>query len=311
MKTPAPSPIIPSDTTDRTGTAGIMRRAMAEIRRRFVGLKRDVVRLFDAIPILAGNDAATAIVRTIYQMTPEQLARLSADLQATLERWISNGRDPAHVFWFATYDAEAQQLGTAQSVANLSKIAPAYAATRTLQDVVYSEAYRTRLAAAQLRSLEHWTSLSAGMRSELSSIIGRAVIDGKNPRVVRREIAERLGVSMSRAAQYAQTEITGALRDARAAEADQAKEDYGLDIALLWTSALIPTTRHWHASRNGKTYSTQEVRAFYAEGGNKYNCHCAQTEVILDDDGRPMLSKKAQSALANEKAAWFSRYGGK
>lgn len=310
MKTPAPSPIIPSDTTDRTGTAGIMRRAMAEIRRRFVGLKRDVVRLFDAIPILAGNDAATASVRTIYQMTPEQLARLSADLQATLERWISNGRDPAHVFWFATYDAEAQQLGTAQSVANLSKIAPAYAATRTLQDVVYSEAYRTRLAAAQLRSMDHWTSLSATMRSELSSIIGRAVIDGKNPRVVRREIAERLGVSMSRAAQYAQTEITGALRDARAAEADQAKEDYGLDIALLWTSALIPTTRHWHASRNGKTYSTQEVRAFYAEGGNKYNCHCAQTEVILDD-GRPMLSKKAQSALANEKAAWFSRYGGK
>lgn len=310
MKTPAPSPIIPSDTTDRTGTAGIMRRAMAEIRRRFVGLKRDVVRLFDAIPILAGNDAATASVRTIYQMTPEQLARLSADLQATLERWISNGRDPAHVFWFATYDAEAQQLGTAQSVANLSKIAPAYAATRTLQEVVYSEAYRTRLAAAQLRSMDHWTSLSATMRSELSSIIGRAVIDGKNPRVVRREIAERLGVSMSRAAQYAQTEITGALRDARAAEADQAKEDYGLDIALLWTSALIPTTRHWHASRNGKTYSTQEVRAFYAEGGNKYNCHCAQTEVILDD-GRPMLSKKAQSALANEKAAWFSRYGGK
>ena len=208
-------------------------------------------------------------------------------------------------------DAAAQQLGTAQSVANLSKIAPTYAATRTLQDVVYSEAYRTRLAAAQLRSLEHWTSLSAGMRSELSSIIGRAVIDGKNPRVVRREIAERLGVSMSRAAQYAQTEITGALRDARAAEADQAAEDYGLDIALLWTSALIPTTRHWHASRNGKTYSTQEVRAVYSERGNKYNCRCATTEVILDENGKPMISKRAQASLSAEKAAWFSRYGGK
>lgn len=306
---PAPSPIIPSDQTDRTGTAGIMRRAMAEIRRRFVGLKRDVVRLFDGIPILAGNDASTSAVRTIYQMTPDQLARLSAELQATLERWIANGRDPAHIFWFSSYDAEAQQLGTAQSVANLSKIAPAYAATRTLQEVIYSDAYRTRLAAAQLRSLDHWTSLGATMRSELSSIIGRAVVDGKSPRAVRREIAERLGVSMSRAAQYAQTEITGALRDARAAEADQAAEEYGLKVALLWTSALKPTTRHWHASRNGKAYSTQEVRAFYAERGNKYNCYCAQTEVILDDDGRPMLSKKAQGALANERAAWFSRYG--
>lgn len=303
-----PSPIIPGNREDRTGTAGIERRAMAEIRKRFKGLRSDVLALFDAIPILTGNDMATDAVRTIYQMTPEQLSRLSAELQAALDRWIANGRDPANIFWFGAYDAEATQLGTAQSVANLTRVSEVYAATRTLQEVIYSDAYRTRLAAAQMRSLEHWTSLSAGMRSELSSIIGRAVVDGKNPRAVRREISERLDVSMSRAAQYAQTEITGALRDARAAEADDAAERFGLRLALLWTSALVPKTRPWHASRNGKTYSTAEVRAFYAERGNRFNCRCGTTEVILDDSGKPMISKQAKASLQAEKAAWFSKY---
>lgn len=288
-----------------------MRRAMAEIRKRFAGLRRDVLALFDGIPILAGNDAATDAIRTIYQMTPEQLSRLSAELQAALDRWIANGRDPANVFWAGQYVSEASQLGAAQSVANLGRLSPAYAATRTLQEVAYSEAYRTRLAAAQVASQDHWTSLSGTMRSDLSTIIGRAVIDGKNPRAVRREINERLGVSMSRAAQYAQTEITGALRDARAAEADQAEAEYGLKIALLWTSALKPTTRPWHASRNGKTYTTAQVRAFYAERGNRYNCYCAQVECLLDDTGKPLITKKAQSAFASEKAAWMSRHGAK
>ena len=304
-----PSPIIPGNREDRTGTAGIERRAVAEIRKRYKGLRADVLALFDSIPILTGNDAATDAVRTIYQMTPEQLSRLSAELQVALDRWIANGRDPANIFWFGAYDAEATQLGTAQSVANLTRLSEAYAATRTLQEVIYSDAYRTRLAAAQMRSLEHWTSLSAGMRSELSSIIGRAVVDGKNPRAVRREIAERLDVSMSRATQYAQTEITGALRDARAAEADYAADAFGLKLALLWTSALVPQTRPWHASRNGKTYSTAQVREFYSQRGNKYNCRCATTEVILDDSGKPMITKNARATLQAEKAAWFSKYG--
>jgi uncharacterized protein with gpF-like domain len=170
--------------------------------------------------------------------------------------------------------------------------------------VLFSEPYRNRLAAAQVRSMDHWTGLGATLRAELSQIIGRGVVDGKNPRVVRREIAEQMGVSRARAELYAQTDITGTLREARWAEADHASEELGLSLALLWTSAFLPTTRQTHAARHGQAYTSKEVREFYSRSGNRYRCHCAQTEALLDEFGKPILSASAKRGMAKERAVW-------
>ena len=300
------SPIVPGNTRERTGTGGILRRAYADIRRRFAGLEADVQAIFAGIRILpadlAANDAA--VQRTIYMLTPQELANVSAELQRALERWLADGKQPASAFWFAAYDAEASQLGAAQSVTNLSALSTAYAAQRTLQQVLFSEPYRNRLAASQIRSLDHWTGLGAQARAELSTIIGRAVVDGKNPRAVRSEIAEALGVSKGRALGYAQTDITGTLREARWAEADHAADSMGMGIGLLHTSALLPTTRASHAARNGKVFTSAEVRAWYAKDGNRYRCHCAQTECLLDDAGVPILSDSLKRTMAKEREVW-------
>jgi len=66
----------------------------------------------------------------------------------------------------------------------------------------------------------------------------------------------------------------------------------GIKTGMLWTSALIPTTRSWHAAKNGKVLTTAEVKAFYSVNGNRYRCRCAQTEALLDADGKPILTKK-------------------
>lgn len=302
MKPRQRSPIIPGDSRDRTGSAGILRRAGAEIRRRWVGLQRDALAIFDAIRIVETNDSA--VPRTIYALTADEMAAVSFALRQAVDRWIASGREAAHLFWWAPFDEDAARLGTAQTVANLTAIAPAYAAARTLQEVVFSEPYRNRVAMAQIKSYDHWTGLAAEVRSELSQIIGRAVVDGKNPRAVRAEIAERLGVSKSRALGYAQTDITDTLRQARMAEADHAAETMGLAVGLLWTSALLPTTRPSHAARNGKVYTSAEVRAFYAVNGNRYRCHCATTECLLDENGKPILSQAARDSLRKEREAW-------
>lgn len=309
LKRPARPPIIPGDKGDRTGTRGILRRALADIRRRFAGLQRDVLALFSSVPILGANELAAP--RTAYMLTPEQLGALSAELQRALDRWLLEGA-PASVgfgrgLWWDQYAAEAAQRGTAQTVANLTAISPAYAAQRTLRDVLFSEPYRTRLAAAQVRSMDHWTGIASQARADLSSIIGRAVVDGKNPRAVRTEIAERLGVSRERAELYAQTDIPGALRDARAAEADYASEQMGIALGLLWTSSLKPTTRQTHAARHGKVFTTANVREFYGRDGNRYRCYCSTTEALLDEDGTPVLSASLRRAMAHERAAWEHR----
>lgn len=302
MKPRALSPTIPGSTTDRTGTQGIQRRAVAAIRRRFAGLRAEVLAIFERIPRLALNDEVFG--RIAYAFTPAQMAATSLNLAEALQRWIADAREPSALNWFTAYQAEAAQAGAAQSAANLTRLSAAYAASRTLAEVVTSEPYRLRATLAQFRNLDHWTALAAEQKSELSNIITKAVIDGKNPRAVRKEIIERLGVSEKRAYSYAQTEITNTLRDARIAEKQEAEEELGLSLGLLWTSALLPSTRPWHASRNGSVYTTEEVRQFYSERGNKFRCHCGLTECLLDEDGKPVLSDTARATFKRERESW-------
>ena len=247
------------------------RRAVAQIKARFDGLQADVLAIFNRIPIYVANDIGDI---TLYGLTPEQMQAISAELLVAVDRWIASGRDPVHSFWWSPYDQEASQLGAAQSAANLANLSASYAASRSLESIIYSTPYKTRLGMAQIRSYEYWTGLAASQKSDLAQIIGRAVVDGKNPKAVRAEIMEKLGVGRARAALYAQTDITNTLREARQAEADYAKDELGLNIALLWTSALLPTTRSWHASRNGQVYTTDEVKKFYSVNGNRWPLRC-------------------------------------
>jgi hypothetical protein len=305
------NPIIPGNPRERTGSAGIMRRAVAEIGRRYRGLARDVLAVFARMPVYAENDdkgSSTDAPATVhYGATPQILDQTMLDLQAALDRWILDGRETQYVAWWSVYQEEAAQLGTAQTVVNLANLSPAYAAARSLEKVVFSEPYRTRAQIAQVRSNEYWTGLTSQARSDLAGVIGRAVVDGRNPKAVRTEIMERLNVNKARAALYAQTEIPSTLREARLAESEDADEQLGIKTALLWTSAFKPTTRTWHASRSGRTYSREEVKAFYATNGNRFRCYCAQTEALLDTDGKPILTQYLKSAMANERKTWHAQ----
>lgn len=299
-------PILPGDREDRTGTRGILRRAVADINRRWTGLRRDVLGVWDGLRVLALNAETDTVV---YTVTPEEMAATNQALRDALERWIEAGREAKHSFWYDVYDAEASQAGVTQSMNNLTRLSPAYGAQRTLQQIIFSQPYRTRVSLAQIKSYDHWSGLQASLRSELSQIIGRAIVDGRNPRAVRTEIAERLEVSRGRAAGYAQTDITDTLRQARMAEDQWAEDELGVRTGELWTSALIPTTRPWHASRNGKVYTREQVQKFYQEAGNRYRCHCSVTACLLDADGKPILTKKLQSTMSNELSAWKKVYG--
>lgn len=306
-RAPVRDPIIPGTAKDRTGAGGILRRAGADIRRRFAAIERDVLAMFDRIPVYAVNDLRGPEVR--YGLAGDQLQNIAAELQATLARWLAEpGKAIEHVFWWDAYVAEAHQLGTAQAWTNLAALSPAYAAARTLEAIVYSEPYRNRIATAKFKSYEHWTGLAAEQRSALAQVIGQAVADGLNPKAARKLIQEPLEVGKAKALAYAQSDITDTLRQARLTEDEQAEAELGIRTGELWTSALIPTTRPWHASRNGKVYTREQVRAFYAERGNRYNCRCAVTTCLLDADGKPILSKKLQSTMANERKAWQSRH---
>ena len=295
------NPIIPATLADRTGSGRLVARAFRDIEARWSSAGAAVAETFLRIPRLEINDASNPVR---YAMTPQQMAQVAQEIADTLIRWIAEGKDTSGYFWWDTYPTEAAQMGAAQSVANLSALSEAYAATTTMQAVLSQPAYVERVGMAKFKSYEHWSGLSSSLRGELSEIIGRAVVDGKNPRDVVTEIAGRLEVSKNRAKLYAQTDITDALRQARWAESDRARDEMGIRVGLLWTSALKATTRATHAAKHGKVYNSTEVREFYSRDGNRFRCYCATTECLLDDRGRPMLTDNVRMRLKNERGAW-------
>lgn len=294
------NPLIPGTPRERTGSGTIIRRAVAEINVRFAALAAEVLAAFDRVPVYARNDASSVL----YGLTPEQMAQLSGELQASLDAYVARNGADVYRFWWSPYVAEASQLGTAQAAANLANLSPVYAAARNLQTIMFSEQYRNRVGIAQTKSYEHWSGQSAQIRAELAQIIGSAVADGRPPREVKGLIRDRLDVSASKARQFAQSDITDSLRQARWAEDDAATEELGLDLRELWTSALLPTTRHTHAARHGKVYTTEECRAFYAKDGNRMNCHCSSTTCLIDASGKPILTDGLKKKMKQELKDW-------
>jgi hypothetical protein len=303
MRVAAPRPpIIPGNPKDRTGAGGILRRAGAVIRARFDLVRRDVLATFDRVPVYALNAASVQ-----YGVTPETLAAIAADLQASVDRWLGDdGQQDAPAFWWDGFVQEAAQLGATQALTNLSGLSPTYASSRTLLEVLIGTALVARIAAAKFKSREFWTGLANEQRAGVAQVIGRAVADGTAPADTRKAIAARLDVGESKALAYALSDVTDNVRMARVTESQQAEQLFGLRTALLWTSALIATTRSWHASRHGQVYTADEVTAFYDEAGNRYNCRCATTECLLDADGKPLVPEKMQAKMANERRRWQS-----
>lgn len=84
-----------------------------------------------------------------------------------------------------------------------------------------------------------------------------------------------------------------------------------LGARLLWESALLPTTRAWHASRHGKTYTEAEVEEFYQRDGNIYNCHCTVVPVITTKDGTFFFQDGMQKEMNAELSKWRKESGKK
>ncbi|NQS80555.1 phage minor head protein [Pantoea agglomerans] len=219
----------------------------------------------------------------IYDMSAPQLADLLQRVQLILDDYLLEGG--SNSLWALQYVAAEYERGTQQAFTNLSVQSPIYEQQTTLQQLLSSAAYQNQVAAAYVSTYSDWLLESDRARGDLANVIADSIGRGINPKETARIISQRLDVSMARAKNMAQTEQVGALRKAQWQETDWARERLGLNTAVLWLSALKPTTRSWHAARHGRTYTTEEVEAFYAENGNRYHCYCSQIPVLLNDDG--------------------------
>ncbi|WP_416173431.1 phage minor head protein, partial [Enterobacter cloacae] len=287
------SPVIPRSKVDPTMSRKSVSRMERDIVDRYYAIKVALKALFDQRlngrerevnshnwHFLCHDHGADMRLyqvnagKFIYDMSAQELADLLVAVQGILDDYLLDGGEQN--LWAMDYVVAEAQRGTLEAFNNLSQQSQAYASQTTLQQLLSSPAYLNQISAARLTTFSDWKVISDTARGDLANIITDAVARGVNPRETASVISKRLDVSMSKAKTIAQTEQVGALRQAQWNETDWAADRLGLNTGLLWLSALKPTTRTGHASRHGKVYTTEEVRDFYAENGNRYNCYCSQ-----------------------------------
>ncbi|BEA35969.1 phage head morphogenesis protein [Escherichia coli] len=320
QKTKVGTPVVPRSKVDPTRSAKQVTAMFRDIEERYLGIKRALKSLFDQrltgreraanshswhfLCHVNGDDQRLYQVNAgkfIYDMTPQELAELLEAVQGILDDYLLEGGENNQ--WAMDYVVAEARRGTLEAFNNLSQQSQVYASQTTLQQLLSSPGYQNQIASARLTTFSDWKAISDAVRADLTGIITDAVARGVNPRETASVISKRLDVSMSKAKNIAQTEQVGALRQAQWNETDWAADRLGLNTGLLWLSALKPTTRSWHASRHGRVYTTEEVRDFYAENGNRYNCYCSQIPVMLNDDGS-IFNEGLADKLAKERKAW-------
>ncbi|HCT8596054.1 TPA: minor capsid protein [Klebsiella oxytoca] len=320
QKSKVGTPIIPRSKVDPTQSARPVSNMFQDIEGRYLNIKRRLKALFDQRLtglqreanahqswMMCNNEGSDPSLyqvnagKFIYDMTAAELADLLQVVQSILDDELLDGGNQN--LWAMDYVIAEYDRGTLNAFTNLSVQSQVYASQTTLQQLLSSPGHLNQVAAAKLTTFSDWKVISDIARGDLTNIITDAVARGVNPRETASVISKRLDVSMSKAKTIAQTEQVGALRQAQWNETDWAADRLGLNTGLLWLSALKPTTRAWHRARHGKVYTTEEVRDFYAENGNRYNCYCSQIPVLLNDNGR-IFNEGLADKLDKERDKW-------
>lgn len=239
---------------------------------------------------LAVQELTTNARRYLYFIDPAQLS-------STVSRLLAEILGPA-AETFAEGVTAAYQAGTLEARrALMSLLDDSRDITSALREVPYIR----RIAYVQARVFEQMKGFIGETGSRLGGALLESLSEGVSIKEAKLRLVQEFGLSRTRAERIARTEMIGALRRGRIDEAQDTAEQYGVEIGLMWFSALSDTTRASHAALHGKVLTPDEVKEFYAVDGNAINCKCSQVEVILKD-GEPIQRKLVERERARRQA---------
>lgn len=289
--------ILPANLADPTGVDRLERGAIREFESRIRRVAAGYIAALNRIP------AEPAVNRRYtFRLESTLLAIVFAEADSVADLVLLEGGE-RNLWFFESYVGVADKRGTAQAFANLSQQSAAYKAGRVdLAALLQSPPYQARIALVKARQFEEMKGLTAQVKTDMARVLSDGIGRGLNPLEVARNLKDQAGLELPRARRIARTEIPMALRRARWDERDAAAESYGLDSKLMHVSALSPTTRATHSARHAHLYTSDEVRDWYSQDGNAINCKCSQVEVLVDEDGEPLVPQIVERAKQNKAA---------
>jgi len=260
-------------------SVGAYKRRLADFRATLFGMLDEMHAEVVEVPS-ASTEIQVNAVRYMYQVDP---ARLTETVRTLFENLVG-----AHVAGdFATQAQASYQAGAATADRSLRTLLDD---TRDLTRLLRESPFLQRVAFVKARVFEEMKGFTSDTASRLGAVLMEGLADGRSIAHIKSVLAKEFGVSVGRARTIARTEVIGALRRGRIEQAQSTAEELGVEIGMMWFSALSSTTRVTHAERHGKVFTPAEVKQFYTEGGNAINCKCSQVEVIMKD-GKPLQQK--------------------
>lgn len=332
------NPIIPTNVKDPAGQFGNLRNTNAELNKRYKRIKSAVRTYLNGLnPTLVSNNGSyyeynTKLVNNVFEVTKGDLVtnvntydyQVSATkfnstslfLQRLLygelldspqgeltRRWWLEGK-----LELAYENGTSDALQSAKNIATVDTLGPDIPRTLQairLESIIFTPEYQSRVGLVYSRVFEGMKGLTDSTRVDLADTLARGMASGKGVRALSQDVMKRIDVSHSRAKRIVRTEILNSYRTASAAETDSINEnvydDSDWHMTSLWFSALAPTSRPNHVSRHGMTYTTQQVRDFYADSANAINCLCSQSPVLENKKTGEILQEPLQKRMKKQK----------
>ena len=308
------SPIIPRNKKDPTQSFKSLNKTYRNIENRYHKIKLRFNELFSQYLKGVERESNQSFIfsqGTIYQANSNYIYDLSASeidalhklMQDILDEYLLEGGRES--FWRLSTIEDEYNRGTHFAYINLSYQSAYYAGETTFMALLAKPAYQNQIKQAFTLSFNGWKSLTETAKSDLSHVLASAIARGINPRETAKIISKRLEVSMSKAKSLAQTEQLAAYRQAQWNETTWTQERLGLNTALLHISAKLPTSRVTHVYWDGRIRTVEDVQNWYEENGNRYNCHCAQLPILLNENGEP-YNKFVIEQLTKEREKWLN-----
>lgn len=280
-----------------------MKAAAAEIKPYLLQLRHSTQTVPD------GNSLTMNREVYIYELDPYR--DVKPFIQQVIGKWFQTGQPTKPPRWF--FDAltmPAYDSGAADTIGRLNMLAVqagydiGITNQLTFENILFSPTYANRIELVYQRTFNVMEKFSGDLGAELARVLAEGMINGRSPRTLAGLMQQQFDIKHSRSMTIARTEINNAYRTARKNEAEEAAARFDLEIMVMHRSALLPTTRPWHAARHGKVYTIQEQADWWAEGTNSIACYCSSMEVLFDKKGQ-MFDAGLQEKLIKQRKTYF------
>lgn len=310
-------PILPNNPKAPTQTIGINNTADKKLKASMRRVQNQVLALMNRIPKeRIGADQAGIIFNAEatykYMVTPALLGQMPSEIGRIIEQQLLEG---GNYDWYMYEAVQASSdTGASAEVVNLQAQTTPVEYPVTVQSAILAAPHQARVELAKARVFEEMQNLSSEMKTNLSRVLSDGMANGDSPRVIARQIYNTIGLpewndgsdkaSYARALRIARTEINESHRRAKKGERQQARQ-IGLNVGVMHLSALLATTRRWHAKRHGWVGTEQEEEAWFDEKNNRINCRCSVLAVVLDENGN-VRSENFLKQVDMQKTKYFS-----